>query len=609
MPKVHLLPEDVISKIAAGEVIERPASVIKELVENSLDAGSDSIEVHLKDGGKTLIRVKDNGHGIEKDDLERIFLRHATSKIRSADDLFDIHSLGFRGEALYSIGAIADVTVHSKTPEQNDGWELQLRGGQRLNLRPSSIAGHGTEIYIQELFFNTPARKKFLKSNTAEIHQILTTFLPYTLLHKDHRFLLKHQDRALIDITPCNDLTERAAQVLNLEKNHLIQASQGFPERGYTVKMVLGDINIKRFRRDMQFIFINNRPVFNKNIAYNMNQIYRLIMAPDEFPFFAVYIHMPAEDIDVNVHPTKREVKLKNENEICSILRALCEQHLMTKSKGKVVMNFGGRRGEQTQGQEATKNALQYAYTKEMSEIPTHLFESPQPGTDDTAYAYPRSSDNTFYQGIQPPQAQNFYVPGQNISDQDHRNWQAELSQARYIGSFINKYLLFEMTDSLFLIDQHAAQERIFYEQFIQQIDKGNVEVQPLLSPILIKLSPQELLAWEDSGEKFERSGFSCTRFDEETLAVHAHPRLIKDVEKAVRNLLDAGGITTFDHDTIARRACKASVVTGDRLSKEQAEYQRDRLVKCLDPFTCPHGRPIVIELTEKFLDKQFLRK
>ncbi|MCA9398766.1 MAG: DNA mismatch repair endonuclease MutL, partial [Candidatus Omnitrophica bacterium] len=330
MTKVNVLPPDVISKIAAGEVIDRPASVLKETVENALDAGATSIEVTLKDAGKTLLQIKDNGHGIAKDDLEKVFLRHATSKIKTSDDLFDIHSLGFRGEALYSVAAIAHIQLKSKTDDQDSGWEIHMRGGEQLNLKPCALGTTGTEITIQELFYNTPARKKFLKTNASEMHQILNTFIPYTLLHTQCRFKLTHQDKTSIDLAPTDNIVDRISDTLNLDKKHMLEAQQDFPSRKCTIHLVLGDINIKRTRRDMQFLFINGRPVQSKNIFYHLNQIYRLIMAPEEFGFFCAYITLPPEDIDVNIHPTKREVKIKDENGLCSLIRRMAESTLMS---------------------------------------------------------------------------------------------------------------------------------------------------------------------------------------------------------------------------------------------------------------------------------------
>ena len=605
MPTVHILPENVISKIAAGEVIERPASAVKELIENSLDANSDTIEVHLKDSGKTLIRVKDNGKGIDEEDLQKIFQRHATSKIETADDLFDIHSLGFRGEALYSIASIADVTLRSQTRNADSGWEIHLRGGERIDLKPCAFAGTGTEIEIKELFYNTPARRKFLKSNTTEIHQVLNTFIPYTLLFHKTRFLLMHQDKALLDLTPSDNLIGRIAQALNLDEKHLMEVSQPLPVENCSIRMVLGDINIKRPRRNLQFIFVNNRPVQNKAISFHLNQIYRLILPDDCFGFFAVFLNIPADEVDVNIHPTKREVKIKDERGLCTILRSLCEQTLMQKGPALTASMMTtqsvadspspeiDRALSQAQPFEKSSETLELETTEEISSSPKESF----PGS------FRASTREKNEDGLQ-----GFYIPPDSLFAKKQNTLHERLAQSYYVGSFHNKYLLFESGKFLMVIDQHAAQERVTYEHLITQMQKGTLEVQPFLSPILIKLSPQEFLIWEQVQQTLEELGFSTTQMDKETIGLHSHPNLIKNPEHAVRQLLAGDTIATSDPESLARRACRASVMAGDPLNAQQAQYLREQLLQCLDPFTCPHGRPTVIELSEEFIDKQFLR-
>ncbi|MBI5150708.1 MAG: DNA mismatch repair endonuclease MutL [Candidatus Omnitrophica bacterium] len=584
MSKVHILKEDVISKIAAGEVIERPASVIKELVENAIDAGAEAIEVSLQEAGKTLIKIKDNGHGIERDDLEKIFSRHATSKIEKADDLYDIRSLGFRGEALYSIGAIADVTLRSQAKDAREGWSIHVRGGKRLDLRPCAMAGNGTEIEVKELFFNTPARRKFLKSDTTEINQILNTFIPYALFHNNIRFRLTHEGRDLVDVAPCPDAKSRAAHILHVDERHLTEARGQFPEYGLKAFLVLGDINIKRARRDMQFIFVNGRPVQNKAIGFHLNQVYRLIMPEDLYPLFVIALELPAKEIDVNIHPAKREVKIREEQKICSILRQLCEETLLGTGQTKQAGNADLR--SLRHSEETIERAL----------MGTEIFETAQ-GRD---YAYPAAAATR--------EKQDFFVPELNRQE----NLQDKLSGAIYVGAALNKYLLFQARNadlrSLLVVDQHAAAERVTYERLIRQMNKGSVEVQRLLSPVLIKLSVQEMLVWERSQEELNVLGLDSNLWDKETVAIHSYPTFLKDIEKAVRYILGGDPLRRGDHDALARRACRSSVMAGDALKPQQAEHLRDELLQCLDPLTCPHGRPTVIELSESFLDKQFLR-
>lgn len=607
MNKVKLLPLDVISKIAAGEVIDRPASVVKELLENAIDAGATSIDLTLQDGGKKLIRLKDNGHGIAHDDLETIFLRHATSKISNADDLFDIHSLGFRGEALYSIAAVADIVLTSKAttafsetnnqqPSTNsETWQIHMRGGEKINLKPNTLSDHGTHIEVNELFFNTPARKKFLKSDTSELNQILNIFIPYCLLKNRVRFFLKNNDKVLIDVKETEDKRERVAKTLNLKKEHMLKTQHTFKDENVSIELIIGDINISRGRRDLQFIFVNNRPVENKNINFHVNNIARLIYPPNKFPAFCLYITLPPENVDVNIHPTKREVKLKDEQKICTMIRNLTENVLMTAGQVKQAVI----RDKDESYQSKPGNPAQKAFTS----------KAPKDNSFDNFFDTPATKN------VQPTDQYNFPKPeGATetpppslfgaIDDSLPKKFQA----ARFIGFFRKKYIIFEYGDSMLMVDQHAAQERINYERFIMQMEKGKVESQHLLAPHTIGLNPKEIAAFEEAKERLNACGFECTMFDDQTLAVHTYPTLISDVEKSVHNLLAGDNIVRCDHDTIARRACKASIRAHEKMTEREALFQRDELLRCLDPFTCPHGRPTVIELTEDFLDKQFLR-
>lgn len=576
MNKVRILPAEIISKIAAGEVVERPASVVKELIENSIDARAASIEINLENSGKTLIRVKDNGDGISGDDLNTIFNRHATSKIAEPDDLYQITSLGFRGEALYSISAISDITLRTKTEEAECGWELHLRGNEKLSQKPITMH-KGTDIEVKELFFNTPARKKFLKSNSGELKAILDICIPYTLFHPGISFYLAHEARKIIDLKPTPSLIGRISGALHLEQKHVLEDKGCF--EGISIHLILGDINLRRSRKDMQFIFINGRPVQNKAINYHLNDIYRLLFSQGVYPVFCVYITMPPQELDVNVHPTKREVKIKNETELISKLRALAENALMTKSKArqfeKSVFSLP-LSGSQT---------LPTPKAETAATLPSLSTEKSPPAKDDAI----------LFRDYQLPQ-------------QKDEALKAKLRLSRYLGNLLNKYLLFESNDSLLVIDQHAAHERINFEKLKMQMENGKVQTQYLLTPVLVKLIHQEILSWEENKEILERMGFSCSLFDPETLAVHAHPWLITDPENSIRNLLSAEPIRAANNETLARRACHSSITTGYAVKKDEAEYQLSQLLLCQNPFSCPHGRPTVIEIPENTLNKQFLR-
>jgi DNA mismatch repair protein MutL len=566
MNNVHILSPDVIAKIAAGEAVQRPASVVKELLENAIDAGATSIEIHLKDAGKELIHLKDNGSGITRENLEKIFQRHATSKISAIEDLEKLRSMGFRGEALYSIAAVSDVVLSSRTAN-DEGWQIHIKGGVRQNLEPTALSLPGTDIKISELFFNTPARRKFLKNNTSELNQIINIVLPYTLIYPDKSFLLTHAGRALLDLRRAPSGLDRAAAALGVSMNHFLETDQEFVEEQIRIKLILGNINIQRPRRDMQFICINNRPVDSRNLSFNLNDVYKLILPPGVYGAFIIHITLNPANIDVNIHPTKREVRLKDEVRIISLLRRMTEYQLMEK------------------GQAFAPGQLQ----------PHLSFPSDKNFTTKT-FGNDKKAD------LQDNNMRDFQLFGQE------NTLRSKFTRARFVGIFLQKFLLFEADGSLLIVDQHAAQERIMFEKFKNQIENAKVESQPLLTPLLLKLTPQEKIAWEENQEELTAAGIETTQFDEDSIALQTQPLLLKNIELVVRALLAGEQIQRLDKDTLARRACKASITAGDKIDQSQAEYQRKELLECKDPFICPHGRPTLIEVTQDFLDRQFLR-
>jgi len=578
MAKVKLLSPELISKIAAGEVIERPASAVKELIENALDAGTGSLEISLSQAGKSLIAIKDQGEGISRKDLELIFQRHTTSKISSLSDLYAINSLGFRGEALYSIAAVSDITLRSKTAQAETGWEIHLRGGKTLDLKPLNMP-EGTEIEIKELFFNTPGRKKFLKSNSTELQHILNRTIPYALLNYACSFKLRHGSRTLIDADPAPDLAARTAGILKIRKQHLICAEKNFNRIDLSLKAVLGDINIQRTKKDCQFIFVNNRPVQNKAISFHLNRAYRALMPAGSNPLFCLYLSLPPSDIDVNIHPAKREIKLKDEKNICLLLHDFCRETILNSS-----------------------SARQAKHSPYLRPGPLHLPDS-DPEINEI------KDQPVFQYKLHNPQLRSNDQSGPEPRPAAH-TLKEKLAAALYIGPFLKKFLLFESGTSLLIIDQHAAQERITFEKLKNQIENSSLEIQNMISPLLIQLSPKERLIWEQASEKLEEIGFSTTDWDENSIALHAAPVLIKDPETALRGLLSAEKpVYEYDRDFLARRACRNSLKAGYTMIDQQAELIKKNLLSCRSPFTCPHGRPTVIEITEYTLDREFFRK
>ncbi|NLE91709.1 MAG: DNA mismatch repair endonuclease MutL [Elusimicrobia bacterium] len=608
MAKVHQLPPEVISKIAAGEVIERPASVVKELMENSVDAGAERVEVEIKSAGKELISVRDDGCGIGPEDMDNVFQRHSTSKIAKAEDIYMVGSLGFRGEALYSIASVSDVLLQSRTRDNDAGWEIHLRGNKRLKSAPAGVS-YGTTLEIRELFFNTPARRKFLKSDTTETNEIIDVFMPYALLYPGKEFKLVSNGKVLLELEKHDSHRQRMAAALNLESKNLIETEKIFPQERLNIHLVLGNINLQRKRRDMQFIFVNGRPVSSKDISFHVNQAYRLLMPDGVNPIFSVHLRLPQENIDVNVHPAKREIRIKDERNIFLLLRNCCEHALMNISPAR---QFGQQISSfHFNGEPPHSPGVNTPHPRASGEKEDRTAESGKP--------YRVRSEFPFPSGGRPPamERQNVFsqeesamlLRKEEIAAEKNEDLKSTLKSARFIGSLKKKYLLFESTASLLLIDQHAAQERITYEKLSRQMATGKVEIQNLLAPLTIRLNKKEILAWEILKEKLEKIGFSTTLFDKETVAVHSHPALLAQPEAAVRDILCDEESKIYDTDMLARRACRQSLMTGYDMKAQEAEYLAEELLKCADPFTCPHGRPTVVEITMLSLDKNFFRR
>ena len=555
MGKVNILSENIISKIAAGEVIESPASVLKELLENSIDANSKKIEVIIENSGKKLISVKDDGEGIEPDDIEKIFERYSTSKIKNIEDLYKIRTLGFRGEALYSIGSVSDIILKSKIRSEKTGMEIHVRGGKKLSLKECGMSD-GTVVEVRELFFNTPARRKFLKSDITEFRKLVNVFIPYTISFFDVSFSFINEGNKFIHVVPSENRILRFCEIFNIEEKFLIHEKNNFEK--FEIQIIFGDVNLKRSQKDMQFIFVNGRPVYNYTISHSINNFYQSFLSTEFFPVFAIFLSLPYEDVDVNIHPTKREVKIKYENEISKEIINFLNK-IFKKTNTKVVQ---------------IENRYEPVIKKSEKEI----------------------------------LRENVDIFAVEKTDEKETGLIEKLKNSEFVGIFKNKYLIFAYDDSLFFIDQHAAVERINYEKFIEEIESGKINIQQLLTPLIINLNYEEMAIYEKVEKIIEKYGFLTTKWSENKIAIHGYPSLLKDIEFSIRNLLSEENIEKYDREEIAKRACKVSITSGQKLTELEAKNIIEKLIECKNPFVCPHGRPIVIEITEKFLDIQFLR-
>ncbi len=565
MGKIRILSEEIISKIAAGEVIERPASVVKELVENSIDACATEIVISLQRGGKSLITIRDNGTGIEKDDLRFLFQRHSTSKIKKFEDLFNIKSLGFRGEALYSISSISEIFLRSKTDEDQTGWEIHAKNQKKTEPKPVQMQ-KGTEIEVHNIFFNVPARRKFLKSDIVEFRKILDIFIPYPILYPPISFTLSHNKKIIFDLPSEKTAKNRISRIFNVQQENLLEIEWRLFDNSISIKAVLGNINIQRPRKDMQFIFINNRPVRHNGLSFTINNFYRNLMPPETYPLFVFFLTLKNEDVDINVHPTKSQVKIRNENEVLNVVRTILEKNFADNMQPKMITLQEDKKSVSIQVSEKTET-----YQKSSSQ--ELIFEK--------AFEQEES---------EPPDFKDLFL------------------QAKFVAIVLETYLIFGSADCLFFVDQHAAHERIIFEKLLSQARKGKIKAEQLLIPLSLPLSTQEMLAWESGGKiRLEEIGFQTTQWDKQTIAIHSCPESIVNPELAVRNILSEGNVD-FDVETLLKKACRGSTMAGEQLSSEEAENLKITLMSCEQPLTCPHGRPTIIKISRKFIEKQFLR-
>jgi len=571
MGKIRILTEDTISKIAAGEVVERPASVVKELVENSIDAGSDSIEIAVEGAGQSLIRVADNGGGMTVDDAEASCLRHATSKIEKIEDLDRIRTLGFRGEALASIAAVSQMDITSGTG-MDEGIYIYLESGQIQKKRPAG-RGRGTTVEVRNLFYNVPARRKFLKKEATELAEIINVVSRFILARPGIEFKLTHGDRRVLHATKEMGIRERASLVLGGELSRgMIEVSA--ETGGGAVSGFVSRPSVTRKDRRAQMFFVNGRYVRSRVLNDALYSAYRSLLERGTFPAAVLFIDMPPGETDVNVHPSKMEVKFEDEKGV--------KERLVT-----AIKNGFDRVKTEAAGSERVSTR------KEMS-----AGDEP-PGTP-------------VFTGMPEVQAEFSYEAGEKAFFRPQES--SDAGKGLYQTGLC--YIVRLNADRITITDQHAAHERVLYEIFRKAREKGPVEVQNLLFPVNLELSAKEASVMEKTADSFRELGFQIEPFGQRTFAVQAVPAVIKDrdVQTVIREVLDdlsgkdLGKISVID-ELVKLTACKAAIKAGDPLSVGEMESLLSQLARCDLPFTCPHGRPTTIDITVGDLEKLFRRK
>jgi len=586
MGHIKVLDQNMVNMIAAGEVVERPASVVKELMENSIDAGATKITVSIEDGGRKLISVTDNGCGMDAEDLAGAFEPHATSKVKTSSDLRGISTLGFRGEALASIASVAQVRAVSRTKDSPAGNSMEIDCGDKGSISPCS-ANYGTTIEVRDLFYKLPARRKFLKTANTEMTHITEHFTRIALTNSNLDMILYHNARELYRLPSGQSLRHRIAELFSTQISEGLIETES-EEKGLHIFALLGTPGISRTNSKFQYVFLNGRFIRDKFISHAIKEAYRGTLQPDRFPVIFLFIQIPYEDVDVNVHPTKIEVRFYNSNLVHSqILGCLREKLLGTNLETQAKLPSTAGIGTQ---QDIT---------------PSARFRS-QKIADAMA---------EFFKKHRPVQTQQQFGPRamMAVGDTVEQTEKEKLSAIQIHDSFI----VAQTDDGFIIIDQHALHERIIYEDLCRRIQKSKLESQKLLIPESFQLTDAQSDAIKTNAELIERLGIELAPFGPRTCAIQAFPTILSRVAPLdfVQDLLDL--LTDKDLSLDAERlldevlnmaACKAAIKAGQKLSNSEIEQLLADREKAECASRCPHGRPTAIKFSITELEKQFKR-
>ena len=609
MSRIKVLPETVVTKIAAGEVIERPASVLKELVENAIDAGATQIEIQLEEGGKKLIKVSDNGIGMDGDDIKIAFLSHATSKLRSDDDLFSIDTLGFRGEALPSIGAISQTRIISCTKDALIGSEIQIEGG-RLGKIKEKGAPEGTQIDVQNLFYNTPVRRKFLKSTQTEMAHISEMVTRFALSYPNIHFTTLHNGKNVLIFSTAKNLKERIDTIFGKEiSENLLEINLKEPDisiYGYILPPTHDRPNTK-----MQFIFLNGRYIRDNIIFHAINAAYRNLLMSRRSPIVFLNLQIDSREVDVNVHPTKIEVRFKNTGLIHDQLYATIRSALM---KTESYTSFQAS----SQHNRSSTGSSSKATSTFVGGVEAQLRQDQDVSSDERKESVMKSMSDFFSTSLdkEAPYRKDEHKQDVLSSAVDNPLFKQESKLTSHI-QIHNSYIIEETAEGLNIIDQHALHEVVLYHEIMEHIKSSRLAIQKLLIPALIELAPRDFVTIMSLKEKFATLGLEIEEFGKSTIAIRTHPQIFKnlDFHSLIQSVLEEieSDDVKGETDNILKKivevmACKGAVKAGQRLAPQEIqsllEQRRDNIVTSY----CPHGRPTALGFKISELEKQFKR-
>ncbi|SCK04696.1 DNA mismatch repair protein mutL [uncultured Clostridium sp.] len=647
MKRINILDEHTANKIAAGEVVERPSSVVKELVENSIDANSKNITVEINEGGLSLIKIIDDGNGINRDDIEIAFLPHATSKISKVEDIYNISTLGFRGEALASIASISKISLKSKTSDADNGSEIILEAGKKISLQEVGM-NNGTIMEVKDLFYNVPARKKFLKSISRESSLINDIVTRIALSNPDISIKVFNNDKKVINTYGTGNLKDviRTIYGKNVYDNILyFEGSRG----DITVHGYIGKEEIAKGSRNHQSIFVNSRYIKNKTIIAAVENAFKSFSVINKFPFVVIFIDLPPELVDVNIHPTKAEIKFNDERAVFKVIFDSIHSVLREDAFNK----FNSVKNETSKFVEEKVEKIEFNILSEdeynTSKTKTEIIsDEPKKEIDiKSMYNSVEISDiereEELYNKLKSININNFNksskedsyeVNNEMVSNEavtvinednnfkycnvkDEINYkEAKFPKLRVIGQFSKMYILAEYQTDLYIVDQHAAHEKILFEKYFKDIEEGTIVVQQLLVPTILDLSLEDYAYYEENNKVFSGAGFVIEHFGGETISIKEVPYFLGklDSKKLFMEILDnlkglgSGKTSEVKLNKIASMACRSAVKANDYLNHDEMEKLIEDLRYINDPFYCPHGRPIIIKFTEYELNKKFRR-
>lgn len=627
---IVLLDDNTISKISAGEIIENPASVVKELLENSIDAGAKNITVEVKNSPTDFIRITDDGCGFKTDEIELAFMRHSTSKLSKIEDLEELTTLGFRGEALASISSIAKIRLLTKNSEDLAGTSTKIENGKIIEQSNVGMP-NGSTFYVEDIFYNTPVRKKFLRADNVEFNLIFDVIQKIALGNPQVSISYIRDGKTLLNSYKNSNYKNHILNVLGREiATNLIENS--FSSENYKIRAYFSNNKLFRSSRNHQYIYINGRYVTNREISREIEKVYKSLIPLNRFPVFILFIDINSSLIDVNIHPKKHEVKLSNENNLIAILCEMVEEVLYPnrsireiEDEPKVNLNvfdiFDDKLNDNLINFKEPTYEPSDNYIKEFDIDRQSFHENYQPFD-----VYEENADNNNYiDNIEDKTEDSNYdnIPSLEQFQEDSflndkEVIDSNLINTRIVGILFDTFIILENKDKdlIYLVDQHAAHERVMYEKYKKQYLNSNINSQVLLKPEIIELNASEYMKIEKNFQLFKDLGFSIDSFGENSIILREVPMIFgfPTYVSFIRDIIDSLDDKIYsnyqaDMWKVMKRACLKAVKAGDTLSNMEVKELINSLIHCENPYTCPHGRPTIIDIKKTTIAKLFLRE